>query len=122
MRTIKGPGLFIAQFADDTKAPFNNLPNIAGWAKKLGYAGLQLPTWDGRFMDVTKAATSDAYADELKGVMANAGLLITDLSSHIFGQLVAVHPAYDGWMDGLCPPAVRGNPSARQAWATEMMN
>jgi sugar phosphate isomerase/epimerase len=120
MRTIKGPGLFIAQFAD-AKAPFNNLANIAAWAKGLGYVGLQLPTWDIRFLDVKKAAASGAYADEIKGVMANAGLVITDLSSHIFGQVVAVHPAYDGWMDGLCPPEVRGNPTARQAWATEMM-
>lgn len=120
MQTIKGPGLFIGQFADE-KPPFNTLPSIATWAKELGFAGLQLPTWDDRFIDVKKAAESDAYASELKGIMSDAGLVITDMASHIYGQLIAVHPAYDLWMDGLCPSEVRGNPSARQAWAIAMM-
>jgi len=120
MRTIKGPGLFIGQFADE-KPPFNTLPSIANWAKGLGFAGLQLPTWDARFIDIKKAAESSAYADEIKGIMSDAGLVVTDMASHIYGQLVAVHPAYDTWMDGLCPPDVRGNPAARQAWAIDMM-
>jgi len=120
MRTIKGPGLFIGQFADE-KPPFNTLPSIANWAKGLGFAGLQLPTWDARFIDIKKAAESSAYTDEIKGIMSDAGLVVTDMASHIYGQLVAVHPAYDTWMDGLCPPDVRGNPAARQAWAIDMM-
>ena len=45
MRTIKGPGLFLAQFATDTP-PHNTLPNIARWAKGYGYKAIQIPTWD----------------------------------------------------------------------------
>ena len=44
--TMKGPGLFLAQFAGDA-APFNSLPSIAKWAAGLGYKGVQIPTWDG---------------------------------------------------------------------------
>ena len=120
MRTIKGPGLFIGQFADE-KPPYNTLPAIAKWAAGLGFKGLQLPTWDARFIDIAKAAESDGYCSELKGIMSDAGLVITDMAAHLQGQLCAVHPAYDSWMDGLCPPDVRGNPAARQAYAVEQM-
>ena len=33
---IKGPGIFLAQFAGD-EAPFNSLPAIAAWVAGLGY-------------------------------------------------------------------------------------
>ena len=102
MRTIKGPGLFLGQFADD-KPPFNNLADIARWAKDCGFEGVQLPTWDMRFIDIAKAAKSDAYCDEIKGTLADAGIALTDMASHIQGQLCAVHPAYDTLMDGLVP-------------------
>jgi sugar phosphate isomerase/epimerase len=116
MQTIKGPALFIGQFADDTP-PHNTLPGMARWAKDCGFAGIQLPAWDERFIDVSKAATSDAYCDELKGAAADAGIVITDMASHLQGQCIAVHPAYNEIMDGLCPPEVRGNPAKRQQWA-----
>ncbi|MEM9388386.1 MAG: sugar phosphate isomerase/epimerase [Pseudomonadota bacterium] len=120
MHTIKGPGLFIGQFADDV-APFNTLPGMASWAADLGFKGLQLPSWDPRFIDVAKAAESATYCDETNGVLVDAGVQITDLASHIQGQLCAVHPAHDLWLDGLAPEHVRGNPAARQAWAVEQL-
>lgn len=116
MRTIKGPGLFIGQFADDTP-PHNTLAGIAAWAKDCGFEGIQLPAWDARFIDIEKAAESAAYCDELKGICSDAGIVITDMASHLQAQCIAVHPAYNDIMDGLCPPEVRGNPKARQEWA-----
>jgi sugar phosphate isomerase/epimerase len=120
MRTIKGPAIFLAQFAGD-RAPFDSLPAIAGWAAGHGYRGVQIPSWDARLFDLQKAATSDAYCDEIKGTLADAGLEVTELSTHLQGQLVAVHPAYDDAFDAFAPPAVHGNPRARQQWATEQM-
>ena len=118
--TMKGPALFLAQFAGDA-APFNSLQSIAEWAAGLGYKGVQIPTWDGRLFDLKKAAGSKDYCDEVKGVCAEAGVEITELSTHLQGQLVAVHPAYDSQFDGFAPPAVHGNPKARQEWAVEQM-
>jgi len=118
MRTIKGPAIFLAQFAGD-KGPFDTLDNICGWAAELGYKGVQIPTWLTHFVDVEKAATSKTYADEVKGTVQSHGLEIAELASHIIGQLVAVHPAYDTLSDGFAIPAVRGNPTARQEWAVQ---
>jgi sugar phosphate isomerase/epimerase len=118
MSQIKGPALFLAQFMGDA-APFNSLPNITAWAKSLGYIGVQLPSWDGRIMDVKKAAESKTYCDEIKG-QAN-GLAITELASHLQGQLVASHPAYDEMFDAFAAPEVRGNPKARSQWAVQQM-
>ncbi|MDR3472746.1 MAG: sugar phosphate isomerase/epimerase [Devosia sp.] len=120
MRTLKGPAIFLAQFAGDT-APFDTFDNICRWAAGLGYKGVQVPTWVSSFIDLEKAATSKTYTDELNGIAAAHGLKITELSTHLQGQLVAVHPAYDTMFDGFAPPAVRGNPKARQAWAVETM-
>ena len=120
MGMIKGPGLFLAQFAGDD-APFNGLGPIVQWAADLGYKGVQIPSWDGRLFDLAKAAESDAYCNEVKGICADAGVEITELSSHLQGQLVAVHPAFDEGFDAFAPPAVHKNPTARQAWAVEQM-
>ncbi|MDQ2864451.1 MAG: sugar phosphate isomerase/epimerase, partial [Bacteroidota bacterium] len=94
MKTIKGPGIFIAQFITDA-APYNDLKSICKWAKSLGFTGVQLPTLDDRFIDLQKAAESKTYADELKGTVNECGLEITELSAHLQGQLIAVNPAYD---------------------------
>ena len=118
--TMKGPAIFLAQFAGDT-APFNSLPAIAGWAASLGYKGIQIPTWDGRLFDLEKAASSKAYCDEVQGICKDAGVEITELSTHLQGQLVAVHPAYDAQMDGFAPAKVHNNPKARQQWAVEQL-
>ena len=120
MRTIKGPGLFLAQFAGDA-APFNDWGAITQWAADCGYAGVQVPSWDARLFDLDRAAESRAYCDELKGVAADNGVAVTELSTHLQGQLVAVHPAYDALFDGFAAPAVRGDPAARQAWAVEQV-
>ncbi len=120
MRTIKGPGIFLAQFAGDT-APFNSLPAIADYMAGHGYKGLQIPSWDDRLFDLALAAESQGYCDDLTGMLADKGLAITELSTHLQGQLVAVHPAYDAQFDGFTIPQMRGNPAARQAWAVEQM-
>ena len=120
MKTIKGPALFLAQFAGDT-APFDTWDNITKWAGSIGYKGVQLPSWVSGFIDLKKAAGSKDYCDELKGVAEANGVAITELSTHLQGQLVAVHPAYDIGFDGFADPAVRGNAGARQEWAVDQV-
>ena len=109
---MKGPAIFLAQFMSD-KAPFNTLPSIAGWAAGHGYKGVQLPTVDAAYMDLKKAAESKDYCQELQGICAEQGVEITELSTHLQGQLVAVHPAYDMQFDAFAPAEVHGNPKAR---------
>ena len=120
MKTMKGPALFLAQFAGDA-APFNSWDAITRWAAEVGYLGVQIPTWDGRLFDLAKAAASQDYCDEVKGVAQANGVEVTELSTHLQGQLVAVHPTYDAPFDGFAAPEVRGNPAARQAWAEDQV-
>ncbi|MEL6650555.1 MAG: sugar phosphate isomerase/epimerase [Bacteroidota bacterium] len=120
MKTIKGPAIFLAQFMGD-EAPFNSFASICKWAADLGYIGVQIPTWDDRCIDLEKAATSMTYVDEMKGIAADAGVAITELSTHLQGQLVAVHPAYDTMFDGFAPEKVRGNPAVRTEWAKQQL-
>lgn len=120
MKTIKGPAIFLAQFVGDG-APFDTLSGIAAWAAEHGYRGVQIPSWDKRLFDLEKAADSDDYCDEVKGTLAQAGVVVTELSTHLQGQLVAVHPAYDDAFDAFAIPEVRGNPAARRQWASEQL-
>jgi sugar phosphate isomerase/epimerase len=120
MTTIKGPAIFLAQFLGD-QPPFNNLRSICQWARDLGFVGVQIPSWDSRCIDLQKAAESKTYADELKGLVNECGLQITELSTHLQGQLVAVHPAYDTLFDGFAPEQVRGNAKARTEWAVQQL-
>jgi sugar phosphate isomerase/epimerase len=120
MKTIKGPALFLAQFAGD-EAPFNSWNSITRWAAECGYKGVQLPSWDKRLFDLTKAAESKDYCDTIKGQALENGVEVTELSTHLQGQLVAVHPAYDTAFDGFADPSVRGDPKARQAWAIDQV-
>jgi sugar phosphate isomerase/epimerase len=120
MKTIKGPAIFLAQFMGD-KAPFDSLENICRWAASLGYIGVQIPTWDSRCIDLQKAAESKTYCDELKGKVEACGVQITELSTHLQGQLVAVHPAYDLGFDVFAPEAHRNNPTARTEWAVQQL-
>lgn len=115
--TMKGPAIFLAQFVGDAP-PFNSLDAICGWAAGLGYKGVQLPTSDPRLIDLDKAATSQTYCDEIAGVAARRGLAISELSTHLQGQLVAVHPAYNEAFDAFAPAAVRGKPKERQGGLT----
>jgi len=120
MKNIKGPAIFLAQFMGD-EAPFNNLDSICKWVSSLGYTGVQIPSWDGRVIDLQKAAESKDYADEIKATVESHGLQITELSTHLQGQLVAVHPAYDTMFDGFAPAEVHGDPKARTEWAINQM-
>ncbi len=120
MTTVKGPGIFLAQFMGD-QPPFNSLESICMWAESIGFRGIQIPTWDKRCIDLQLAAESKTYADELKGIVNNCGLEITELSTHLQGQLVASHPAYDVLFDGFAPKEIRNNYTARTAWAAEQL-
>src|SRR5712664_353637 len=120
MNTMKGPAIFLALFAGRA-APFDNLENIARWAAGLGYKGVQIPSWDARLFDLKRAAESKTYCDEVRGILSRHRLVLTELSTHLQGQLVAVHPAYDIAFDGFAPQSVKGNPRARQAWAVEQL-
>ena len=120
MKTIKGPGIFLAQFLGD-KAPFNEMSSICKWSHSLGFTGVQIPVWDARCIDLQKAAESKTYADELKGNINSWGLEITELATHLIGQLVAVHPAYDDLFDAFAPAQLKGLPKARTEWAVQQM-
>lgn len=120
MKTIKGPALFLAQFVGD-EAPFNDLIAMCKWAKSLGYKGVQIPTWETGLIDVEKVANSKTYADEYRGKIEETGVEITELSTHLQGQLVAVNPAYDVMFDAFAPEEVHGKPKERQKWATNQL-
>ena len=120
MKTIKGPAIFLAQFMGD-EAPFDTFANMCKWAGDLGYKGVQLPTWAPDFFDLKKAEDSQTYCDEVMGIAKDAGVVITELSTHLQGQLVAVHPAYDSMFDGFAPEEVHGNSKARTEWAVDQM-
>ena len=121
MKTIKGPAIFLAQFCGD-ESPFNNLKDIAKWASGLGYKAVQIPTWDKRIFDLDKAGSSKDYCDEVKGILEEEGLEISELSTHLQGQLVASHPAYDLMFDVFAPENLHGNVKERTKWAVEQMN
>lgn len=120
MSQMKGPAIFLAQFAG-SEAPFDSLPNITRWAGELGYSGVQIPSWESGLIDLQLAAESVDYCDELRGTCAESGIEITELSTHLQGQLVAVHPAYDELFDGFAPEEVRRKPAARQEWAVNQL-
>jgi sugar phosphate isomerase/epimerase len=118
MKTIKGPGIFLAQFAGDAP-PFNTLENMARWAASLGFAGVQIPTWDSRLFNLKQAAESQAYCDDILGVVRAAGLEVTELSTHLQGQLVASNPAYDAMLEGFAPSGL--DAKSRQEWAVQQL-
>ncbi|WP_269520493.1 sugar phosphate isomerase/epimerase family protein [Alteromonas sp. BMJM2] len=121
MREIKGPGIFLAQFASD-EAPFNSLDSICEWAASIGFKGVQIPTWDKRLFNLELAAQSTDYCQEVTGILAKHGLTLTELSTHLQGQLVASHPAYDVMFDGFADESVRNNPEARTQWAINQLH
>ena len=121
MKTIKGPALFLAQFYGD-KEPYNSIDNICQWASDLGYKGVQIPTWDSKYFNLEKVATDKVFAQEYKAKINSYGLEITELSSHLQGQLIAVNPAYNQLFDGFAPDAYKNNPSARYESAGSVIN
>jgi sugar phosphate isomerase/epimerase len=120
MKTIKGPGIFLAQFAGD-KAPFNSLGGMVTWAAGLGFEGVQIPTWDRRLFDLKLAAESQSYCDEVLGIVGRAGLHVTELATHLQGQLVATHPAYEVLFADFAPCELALDPTSRQAWAVQQL-
>jgi len=118
MKTVKGPSIFLAQFIGQ-HAPFNSLEGIAKWASELGYKALQIPCNHPTIFDLDQASTSQAYCDEITRLLTHYGLQISELSTHLEGQLIAVHPAHDKVFDGFAPESVRGNNEKRTAWAIE---
>ena len=120
MKTIKGPGIFLAQFVGD-KEPFNNLKNICEWASGLGYKAVQIPTWEEGLIDLKKASESKAYCDEIKGIVNETGMEISELSTHLQGQLVASHYSYDKMFDVFAPKTLHGNVKGRTEWAIDQL-
>jgi sugar phosphate isomerase/epimerase len=118
MKTIKGPGIFLAQFAGDV-APFNTLENMARWAAGLGFVGVQIPTWDKRLFDLKQAAESQTYCDEILGVVRAAGLAVTELSTHLQGHVGDSNPAYDAILEGFSPACL--DAKCRQEWAVQQL-
>ncbi|KAF3403614.1 hypothetical protein F1880_009702 [Penicillium rolfsii] len=116
---IKGPGIAVAQYVSDV-APFNSLEGIVKWAASLGYQGLQIPV-DKRLIDIQKAATDQTYCDSILAVFAKHGVHLTELASHLQGQLIAVHPAYDTLCDTIAPHHVHGDRAARTNWARQVL-
>jgi sugar phosphate isomerase/epimerase len=120
MSKMKGPAIFLAQFMGD-EAPFSHVVSMAKWAADLGYKGIQVPTNTPAFFDLELAATSQAYCDDIQAQCRAAGVEITELSTHLQGQLVAVHPAYDELFDNFAPEALRGKPAERTEWAIQQL-
>ncbi|MER2492873.1 sugar phosphate isomerase/epimerase family protein [Catenovulum sediminis] len=120
MSQIKGPAIFLAQFAGD-EAPYNNLSDICNWVAGMGYKAVQIPTWDKRLFNLELAAESKDYCDEVQGIVAQHGLEISELSTHLQGQLVAVHPAYDTMFEGFAPDELKGKPADRTEWAISQL-
>ena len=120
MKTIKGPGIFLAQFVGD-KEPFNNLKNICEWASGLGYKAVQIPTWEEGLIDLKKASESKVYCDEIKGIVNETGMEISELSTHLQGQLVASHYSYDKMFDVFAPKTLHGNVKGRTEWAIDQL-
>jgi len=119
MKTMRGPAIFLAQFMGDK--PFDTMENACRWMAEAGYKGVQIPSDNPVCIDLKRAAESKDYCDEFKGQCAEWGVEITELSTHIQGQLVAVHPAYDTAFDAFAPAQLHGKPKARQEWAVEQV-
>lgn len=121
---IRGPAIFLAQFSSDFQAPagvaagdLSRFTQMVQWAAGLGYLGVQVPTNDASLFDLELAAQSPDYCQQVQQICAKAGVQITELSTHLQGQLVAVHPAYDELFDNFAPASLRGKPAERTAWA-----
>lgn len=120
MKTIQGPAIFLAQYMGD-RPPFDNVETTAAWAADLGFEGLQIPSWDARAIDLEQAAASRSWCEDWRAKLEAHRVVPTELSTHLQGQLVAVHPAYDTLFDGFAPAALRGKPKERTEWAIDQV-
>jgi sugar phosphate isomerase/epimerase len=118
---MRGPGVMLSQFMGDVP-PFDSLDGVVGWLAGQGYVGVQLPVHDPRLVDLERVATDAAAARDLVARLARHGVEITELAAHRAGQLQAVNPAFAEIADAFAPPALRGDPGARSAWATRQLH
>jgi len=123
---IQGPAIFLAQFMGEFPAKpqdheLSRLTRMVQWAADLGYRGVQMPTNDASLFDLEQAAHNEAYVAQVLAICHKAGVQITELSTHLQGQLVAVHPAYDELFDNFAPEALRGKPLQRTEWAVAQL-
>ncbi|MCK4958620.1 MAG: sugar phosphate isomerase/epimerase [Planctomycetes bacterium] len=105
--------LFTGQWAD---IPFTELAKMAA---DFGYEGLELACW-GDHMDPNKAATDTAYCKQQKKILADNGLSLFSISSHLAGQLVC-DLNNDSRSDGFAPADCAGDPEKKRQWAVETM-
>ncbi|MCB9310654.1 MAG: sugar phosphate isomerase/epimerase [Lewinellaceae bacterium] len=120
MKTIKGPAIFLAQFIGENP-PYNSLDGLCQWVAEMDYKGIQIPTWEDKLIDLPLAAESLDYCQELKGKIQSYGLEITELSTHLQGQLMAVHPAYNVQFSAFAPKSMKGNPIEWYEWAQSQL-
>lgn len=120
MRTIKGPGLFLAQYVNADER-LSTLEGLASFAAECGFTALQIPTFYPKIFDLAQAAESQAYCDDIRGVLARHKLEISELTSQRQGHLMAVNPAYDRTIAHLAPESVRSDPRAREDWAASQL-
>ncbi|MHC4380117.1 MAG: sugar phosphate isomerase/epimerase family protein [Planctomycetota bacterium] len=120
MKTLQGPAIFLAQYMGE-EPPFNDIESAAEWAGSLGFRGVQVPTWDPNAIDLDLAAESKDYCEDYRAKMAAFGVEPTELATHLQGQVIAVHPAYDKLFDGFAPAAVHGDSKARTAWGVDQV-
>ncbi len=118
MKKMKGAAIFLAQFLGDSE-PFNSITGIAKWAAGIGYRGVQVPTWDARAFDLDRAAESKTYCDEYRGKLKEAGVEVTELASHIQGQVMAMHQAYEIMFEGFYPEGMKDK--QRVEWAADQL-
>ncbi len=120
MKQIMGPAIFLAQFIGK-EPPFNGLETMARWAAELGYKGIQIPTSNREIFNLELAASSQDYCDEVKGICNNLGVQITELSTHLQGQLVACHPVYTDLFSAFASTELKGRPHETAEWAKNQL-
>lgn len=103
------------------KAPFDTLAGLAGWCADLGFVGVQIPTFRSDIFDLALAAESPTYCDEVRGMLGDRGLSITELSTHRQGHICAFNPAFDHMLRSFGPPEFADDPRGRQEWARRQM-
>ena len=105
--------MFTGQWAD---MPLKELAKkAAGW----GYNGLELACWGDHF-DVEKGAKDPAYCEQQKAILAENGLNVWSISSHLAGQLVC-DLNNDSRSDMFAPPELAGDAEGKRKWAVQQM-
>lgn len=120
MRTLKGPSVFLAQFVQD-RHPYNSLTGLAQWAADKGFVAVQMPTNHPEIFDLTLAAESQIYCDDVMDKLASHGIVISELSTHLQGQCLAIHPAYQTLLAAFMPESLRGDARRQTEWAGKQL-